>query len=72
MKLDRSMIVLLLIQQGASPYEVEEVLDVISEIPVAAPIGAYVFQVLVDVRTKAHQQAMEAKYEQTKKEQGNG
>lgn len=60
MKLDRSMIVLLLIQQGASPWEVEQVLDTISEIPIAAPIGAYVFQVLIDVRTKAHNDMMDA------------
>ena len=70
MKLDKSMIVLLLIQQGASPWEVEEVLDVLTEIPVAAPIGAYVFQVLIDVRTKAHQQQLQA--ETTNKEKSNG
>jgi hypothetical protein len=61
MELDKSMIVLLLIQQGASPWEIEKVMETLTEIPITAPVGAYVFQLLMQVRTEAYQKEAKEK-----------
>lgn len=63
-ELDENMVALILINQGASKSELDEILDRAKAVPVHAPIGAWLFNQLVQVRTERHNAAMKAVTEQ--------